>query len=101
MTEILGSEVGPRDGLQSIDRVMPLEAKKAWIAAEAAAGPKIVTKNVVLSDGTYATQTVYSEQKAPLTSDSTPAGFSSVVWTAKPTVVATSSGFFLPVSPSA
>jgi hydroxymethylglutaryl-CoA lyase len=35
---ILISEVGPRDGLQSIDRVMPLEAKKAWIAAEAAAG---------------------------------------------------------------
>lgn len=36
--DILVSEVGPRDGLQSIDRVMPLEAKKAWIAAEAAAG---------------------------------------------------------------
>ncbi len=35
---ILISEVGLRDGLQSIDRVMPLEAKKAWIAAEAAAG---------------------------------------------------------------
>lgn len=35
---ILISEVGPRDGLQSIDRVMPIEAKKAWIAAEAAAG---------------------------------------------------------------
>lgn len=35
---ILVSEVGPRDGLQSIDRVMPLDAKKAWIAAEAAAG---------------------------------------------------------------
>jgi hydroxymethylglutaryl-CoA lyase len=35
---ILISEVGPRDGLQSIDRVMPTEAKKAWIAAEAAAG---------------------------------------------------------------
>jgi hydroxymethylglutaryl-CoA lyase len=32
------SEVGPRDGLQNVDRVMPLEAKKAWIAAEAAAG---------------------------------------------------------------
>lgn len=32
------SEVGPRDGLQSIDRVMPLEAKKAWIRAEAEAG---------------------------------------------------------------
>ena len=38
MTQILISEVGPRDGLQSIDRIMPLDAKKAWIAAEAAAG---------------------------------------------------------------
>ncbi|MFM7708266.1 MAG: hydroxymethylglutaryl-CoA lyase, partial [Gammaproteobacteria bacterium] len=35
---ILISEVGPRDGLQSIAPVMPLDAKKAWIAAEAAAG---------------------------------------------------------------
>jgi len=40
MTDILVSEVGPRDGLQSIDRVMPLDAKKRWIAAEAAAGVK-------------------------------------------------------------
>ncbi len=38
MTQILISEVGPRDGLQSIDQVMPLAAKQAWIAAEAAAG---------------------------------------------------------------
>jgi hydroxymethylglutaryl-CoA lyase len=38
MTVVLISEVGPRDGLQSIDRVMPIAAKKAWIAAEAAAG---------------------------------------------------------------
>jgi len=37
-TNILISEVGPRDGLQSIRSIMPLEAKKAWIAAEAAAG---------------------------------------------------------------
>lgn len=37
---ILVSEVGPRDGLQSISRIMPLDAKKAWIAAEAAAGVK-------------------------------------------------------------
>lgn len=35
---ILISEVGPRDGLQSIAPIMPLEAKKAWIDAEAAAG---------------------------------------------------------------
>ncbi|OHD03955.1 MAG: hydroxymethylglutaryl-CoA lyase [Sphingomonadales bacterium GWF1_63_6] len=36
--DILVSEVGPRDGLQSIDAIMPLDAKKAWITAEAAAG---------------------------------------------------------------
>ena len=35
---ILISEVGPRDGLQSIDRIMPLAAKQAWIRAEADAG---------------------------------------------------------------
>jgi len=38
MPDILISEVGPRDGLQSIACVMPTEAKKRWIAAEAAAG---------------------------------------------------------------
>jgi hydroxymethylglutaryl-CoA lyase len=38
MSDILVSEVGPRDGLQSIKAIMPLEAKKRWIAAEAAAG---------------------------------------------------------------
>jgi hydroxymethylglutaryl-CoA lyase len=38
MTRILVSEVGPRDGLQSIAQIMPTEAKKRWIAAEAAAG---------------------------------------------------------------
>lgn len=32
------SEVGPRDGLQSIQRVMPTAAKKAWISALHAAG---------------------------------------------------------------
>jgi hydroxymethylglutaryl-CoA lyase len=36
--DVLISEVGPRDGLQSISAIMPLEAKKAWVAAEAAAG---------------------------------------------------------------
>lgn len=37
-SKILISEVGPRDGLQSIKSIMPLAAKKAWIDAEAAAG---------------------------------------------------------------
>ena len=32
------SEVGPRDGLQSIEPIMPTAAKKAWISALAAAG---------------------------------------------------------------
>ncbi|NCT81982.1 MAG: hydroxymethylglutaryl-CoA lyase [Comamonadaceae bacterium] len=32
------SEVGPRDGLQSIKSIMPTEAKKAWVSAAAAAG---------------------------------------------------------------
>lgn len=35
---ILISEVGPRDGLQSVRSIMPLDAKKAWVRAEAAAG---------------------------------------------------------------
>ena len=36
--DILVSEVGPRDGLQSIDRTMPTEAKLDWIKALAASG---------------------------------------------------------------
>ena len=41
--------------------------------AAADAGPKIVTKNVILSDGTYATQTIYSEAKTTSIHDKTPA----------------------------
>lgn len=36
--DVLVSEVGPRDGLQSITSIMPLAAKKAWVCAEAQAG---------------------------------------------------------------
>jgi len=36
--DVLISEVGPRDGLQSIKSIMPTAAKCAWITAEAAAG---------------------------------------------------------------
>lgn len=36
--DILISEVGPRDGLQSVKTVMPTEIKKQWIADLAAAG---------------------------------------------------------------
>ncbi|MGC7402954.1 hydroxymethylglutaryl-CoA lyase [Pandoraea pneumonica] len=37
---VLVSEVGPRDGLQSLKRVMPTAAKLRWISALAAAGLK-------------------------------------------------------------
>ncbi|MGI9233626.1 MAG: hydroxymethylglutaryl-CoA lyase [Woeseiaceae bacterium] len=36
--DILVSEVGPRDGLQSIDAILPTEIKTAWIRAQADAG---------------------------------------------------------------
>jgi len=36
--QVLVSEVGPRDGLQSIKRAMPTEVKHRWIRALAAAG---------------------------------------------------------------
>lgn len=36
--EVLISEVGPRDGLQSVGRTMPTEAKKRWISALYLAG---------------------------------------------------------------
>ena len=36
--DVLVSEVGPRDGLQSIKRTMPTKAKLDWIQALAAAG---------------------------------------------------------------
>ena len=36
--DILVSEVGPRDGLQSISTILPTEVKNAWIRAQADAG---------------------------------------------------------------
>ena len=36
--DVLVSEVGPRDGLQSLRSILPLDRKKAWIEAEAACG---------------------------------------------------------------
>jgi len=40
--DVLISEVGPRDGLQSIKSIMPTDAKKAWIKALADAGVREV-----------------------------------------------------------
>ena len=55
--------------------IVQAEEKKAQeqAAIEAAKGPKMVTKNVVLADGTYATQTIYSEPKVnPASLDKSP-----------------------------
>ena len=38
MTQITISEVGPRDGLQSVDTILSTEGKLAWIEAEYGAG---------------------------------------------------------------
>lgn len=40
--DVLVREVGPRDGLQSIGRTMPTEAKNRWIAALAASGLRTI-----------------------------------------------------------
>jgi hydroxymethylglutaryl-CoA lyase len=40
--DVLVREVGPRDGLQSIGRTMPTEAKGRWIAALAASGLRTI-----------------------------------------------------------
>ena len=38
--DIIVSEVGPRDGLQSIRQIMPTEAKKQWIRAQHETGTR-------------------------------------------------------------
>lgn len=49
--DVLVHEVGPRDGLQSIDTIFPTEAKLDWIRSEAAAGvPQIQVGSFVRPD---------------------------------------------------
>ncbi len=47
--DILVSEVGPRDGLQSIQRPMPTEAKHRWIRALAGAGLREIEAGSMVS----------------------------------------------------
>ncbi len=58
---IITEQLGPPRFIVNADEKAAQE-KAANAVAEA---PKLVSKNVVLSDGTYATQTVYSESKVP------------------------------------
>ena len=48
--QIRVSEVGPRDGLQNLGRVVPTDVKRRWIEAEWAAGvPEIEVGSFVPS----------------------------------------------------
>jgi len=73
---ILGEYCESSDTVESsFDEIITLMGESSFVlkkdekqaqekaAAEAVAGPKMVTKNIVLADGTYATQTVYTESK--------------------------------------
>ena len=57
--DVLVSEVGPRDGLQSIDTIMSTNDKKKWIKAEAEAGVReievgsFVPPNLLPANGRY------------------------------------------------
>lgn len=57
--QVITTELGEANFVLKIDE----KQAKEKAAATANAGPKMITKNVVLADGTYATQTIYSEAK--------------------------------------
>ena len=49
--DVLVHEVGPRDGLQSIETIFPTDVKLEWIRREAAAGvPQIQVGSFVRPD---------------------------------------------------
>jgi len=77
---ILGEYTNPEDAQETFDDIVKevgstpfvVAEEKKEEGAEADAAPKIVTKNVVLADGTYATQTSYTQAKPTEASDKTP-----------------------------
>jgi coatomer subunit beta len=77
---ILGEYTAPDDAQETFDDIVKEVGSTPFVVAEEKkdegaekdSGPKIVTKNVVLADGTYATQTSYTQSKPAETSDKTP-----------------------------
>jgi len=63
--DIVVSEVGPRDGLQSIKRAMPTEAKHRWIAALAAAGLREIEVGSFVSPKLLPQMAISREPNAP------------------------------------
>jgi coatomer subunit beta len=77
---ILGEYTTSADSRETFDDIVKevgstpfvVAEEKKEETAEADAKPKIVTKNVVLADGTYATQTSYTQAKSSGVIDKTP-----------------------------
>lgn len=77
---ILGEYTSPEDAQETFDDIVKEVGSTPFVVAEekkeegaqAEAAPKIVTKNVVLADGTYATQTSYTQAKPIQDVDKTP-----------------------------
>ena len=76
---ILGEYTSPEDAQETFDDIVKEVGSTPFVVAEEKEEggevdntPKIVTKNVVLSDGTYATQTSYTQAKPTKDVDKTP-----------------------------
>jgi coatomer subunit beta len=77
---ILGEYTNAEDAQDTFDEIVKEVGPTPFLVAEESqdeennenSAPKLVTKNVVLADGTYATQTSYTQAKAVEDTDKTP-----------------------------
>jgi len=75
---ILGEYTTPENAQETFDDIVKEVGSTPFVVAEEPKDkpeveePKLVTKNVVLADGTYATQTSYTSAKPVETTDNTP-----------------------------
>jgi len=76
---ILGEFTAPEDAQDTFDEIVKEVGSTPFVIDEPTEekdeetdAPKLVTKNVVLADGTYATQTSYAQSKTPEDTDKTP-----------------------------
>eukprot|EP00536_Pseudo-nitzschia_multiseries_P005570 jgi/Psemu1/254613/estExt_Genewise1Plus.C_1050036 len=76
---ILGEFTNPEDAVETFDEIVKEVGSTPFVVEETTEEPsdesdtpKLVTKNVVLADGTYATQTSYTQAKNVEDTDKTP-----------------------------